>query len=41
MARWLGHRQVRANPFDWDLNVAVKSGDRIGLFGRDMGALVV
>jgi hypothetical protein len=41
MARWLGHRQVRANPFDWDLNVPVKSGDRIGLFGRDMAALVV
>jgi hypothetical protein len=41
MARWIGHRQVRANPFDWDLNVPVKSGDRIGLFGRDMAALVV
>jgi len=41
MARWIGHRQVRTNPFDWDLNVPVKSGDRIGLFGRDMAALVV
>ncbi|UCE53075.1 MAG: hypothetical protein JSV31_28105 [Desulfobacterales bacterium] len=41
MARWIGYRQVRSNPFNWDLNVAVKSGDRIGLFGRDMAALVI
>ena len=41
MARWMGYRQVRADPFDWNLNVAVKPSDRIGLFGRDMSALVV
>jgi len=41
MAIWIGHRQVRNDPFDWDLNVAVKAGDRIGLFGRDMAALVI
>jgi hypothetical protein len=41
MASWIGYRQVRANPFDWNLNVTVLSGDRIGLFGRDMSALVV
>jgi hypothetical protein len=41
MARWLGHQQVRSDPFDWDLNVPVNSGDRIGLFGRDMAALVI
>lgn len=41
MARWIGYQQVRGNPFDWDLNIAVQSGDRIGLFGRDMAALVV
>lgn len=41
MARWIGYQQVRDNPFDWDLNIAVQSGDRIGLFGRDMAALVV
>ena len=41
MARWIGHQQVRSDPFDWDLNVAVKAGDRIGLFGRDMAALVI
>jgi hypothetical protein len=41
MARWLGYQQIRSNPFDWDLNVPVKSNDRIGLFGRDMAALVI
>ncbi len=41
MAHWLGYQQVRADPLDWDLNVPVKSGDRIGLFGKDMAALVV
>ncbi len=41
MAIWIGHRQVRESPFDWDLYTPVKAGDRIGLFGRDMSALVV
>ena len=41
MASWIGYRQVRTNPFDWNLNVAVQTADRIGLFGRDMSALVV
>ena len=41
MARWMGDRQVRNDPFNWDLNVTVKPSDRIGLFGRDMAALVV
>ena len=41
MARWIGHRQVRNDPFDWDLNNALKAGDRIALFGRDMAALVI
>ena len=41
MALWLGHQQVRTNPFDWNLNVPVQLADRIGLFGRDMSALVV
>ena len=41
MALWLGHRQVRTDPFDWNLNVPVQPADRIGLFGRDMSALVV
>ncbi len=41
MALWIGHRQVRDTPFDWNLDIPVKPGDRIGLFGRDMSALVV
>ena len=41
MAYWMRYQQVRANPLDWELDVAVKAGDRIGLFGRDMAALVV
>ena len=41
MAIWMGYRQVRADPFDWNLNLTVKPSDRIGLFGRDMSALVV
>ena len=41
MASWIGYPQVRATPFDWDLSVPVQSSDRIGLFGRDMAALVV
>ena len=41
MAAWIGYRQVRDDPFDWNLNVMVKPSDRIGLFGRDMAALVI
>ena len=41
MAYWMRYPQVRENPLDWKLDVVVKAGDRIGLFGRDMGALVV
>ena len=41
MALWIGYRQVRTDPFDWNLNVALQPADRIGLFGRDMSALVV
>ena len=41
MARWTGYQKVGSNPFNWDLKVAVKPGDRIGLFGRDMAALVI
>ena len=40
-ARWIGFRQVHTNPFDWDLSLIIQSSDRIGLFGRDMAALVV
>ncbi len=41
MAYWMRYPQVRKNPLDWELDVVVKAGDRIGLFGRDMAALVV
>jgi hypothetical protein len=41
MATWIGYRQVRSDPFDWDLDVPVKERDRVGLFGRDMAALVI
>ena len=41
MARWIGYQQVRSDPFDWNLDVPVKAGDRVGLFGRDMAALVI
>lgn len=41
MVRWLGYQQAGDDPLSWDLNVPVSSGDRIGVFGRDMAALVV
>jgi len=41
MARWLRYPQAGADPLSWDLDVPVSSGDRIGVFGRDMAALVV
>jgi hypothetical protein len=41
MAKWLGYRQVGTDPFAWDLKIAVKPSDCVGLFGRDMAALVV
>ena len=41
MAKWIGYPQVRTDPFDWKLNIIINPGDRIGLFGRDMAALVI
>jgi len=41
MAVWIGYQQQRQDPFDWTLDVPVKAGDRLGLFGRDMAALVI
>ena len=41
MAYRMGYQQVHENPLDWNLEVALKEGDRIGLFGGDMAALVV
>jgi len=31
--------QARSNLFDWNLNIPVNNGDRIGLFGTDMAVL--
>ena len=41
MVRWLGYQQAGDDPLSWDMTVRVSSGDRIGVFGRDMAALVV
>lgn len=41
MAPYLGYRQVRSDPHHWDLDIPVAEEDRIGLFGRDMPALVI
>ncbi len=41
MARWIGYQQARTDIFDWDLEIPINTGDRLGLFGRDMAALVV
>ena len=41
MAHWIGYRQVHANALEWKLDIAVSPGDRIGIFGRDMAALVI
>ena len=37
----MGDQQVNESPLDWTLEVALQEGDRVGLFGRDMAALVV
>ncbi len=41
MAYWIRYQQVQKNPLDWELDIVVKAGDRVGLFGRDMAALVI
>jgi len=41
MACFLGYRQACKGVDDWSLAVEVKDGDRIGVFGDDMSALVV
>jgi len=39
MAPFLGYLQARPSLWDWNLNVPVNNGDRIGLFGTDMAVL--
>ncbi len=41
MAYWIGYQQVHRDPLRWKLDIPVKNGDRIGLFGKDMAALVI
>ena len=41
MVKWLGYQQAGPDPLTWDLSCKLASGDRIGVFGRDMAALVV
>ena len=41
MVKWLGYQQACPDPLEWDLNFKLIPGDRIGIFGRDMAALVV
>ena len=38
-APYLDYQQSRSDLFDWDLDVPVGNGDRIGLFGKDMSIL--
>jgi hypothetical protein len=41
MAYCVRYPQVHKDPLDWKLDIPVKAGDRIGLFGKDMAALVI
>jgi hypothetical protein len=39
VASFMGFMQAGSDLSDWDLNVPVDNGDRIGVFGRDMALL--
>ena len=41
MAPWLGYRQAQENVHQRETDIALKPGDRLGIFGHDMAALVV
>ena len=41
MASHLGYRQVGEDCHSWDLNIIIRDGDQLALFGRDMATLVV
>ena len=41
MVKWLRYHNAGPDPLSWDLDIPVTAGDRIGVFGRDMAALVV
>ena len=39
VAPFMGYLQSRPDVLDWDLEVPVENGDRLGLFGMDMPVL--
>ena len=41
MAPWLQYPQAQEDVWNWQHDVTVQPGDRIGLFSEDMAALVV
>ena len=41
MAPWLRYQQAQENVWNWDGDIALRPGDRLGLFGEDMALLVV
>ncbi|MGC9523396.1 MAG: hypothetical protein ACP5HG_16120 [Anaerolineae bacterium] len=41
MAPWLRYPQAQDDVWNWEGDVALNPGDRIGLFGEDMALLVV
>ncbi len=41
MAPWLRYQQAQQDVWDWDADLPVAPGDRLGLFASDMAALVV
>lgn len=41
MAPWLRYQQAQSDVWNWDPEIEVRPGDRLGLFGEDMALLVV
>ncbi len=41
MAPWLVYPQAQDDLYNWEMDVPLKAGDRLGLFGEDMASLVV
>lgn len=41
MAPWLRYPQAQEDVWDWERDVTLQDGDRVGLFGEDMALLVV
>jgi hypothetical protein len=41
MAPWLRYQQAQEDVWNWDSDVELSPGDRLGLFGDDMALIVV